>query len=187
MLKKVFLEFLLGYRIISPDEDYLTEAIRILFKAGIPFRVRAGKIHLSYSVFKRAYGILDNQRIKSVSVFLGVRGFFSRLILKKGVVIGLFSIFLLTLLSSNTVFDIRVSGVENMEDFVVSNLLLPIGALIYLLFCVSKFGWGFDNYIEECNTGKGMKMPKWLKPYFQFVLPLLVLVILVTGLSAIFK
>ena len=137
MLKKVVLEFLLGYRIISPDEDYLTEAIRILFKAGIPFRVRAGKIHLSYSVFKRAWGILDIQRIKSLSVFLGVRGFFSRLILKKGVVIGLFSVFLLTLLSSNTVFDIRVSGVENIsEDTVLSALSdngLSIGASWLLL------------------------------------------------------
>ncbi len=78
-------------------------------------------------------------------------------------------------------------NILDMEDFVVSNLLLPIGAITYLLFCVTRFGWGFDNYIEECNTGKGMKMPKWLKPYFQFVLPLLILVILVTGLSAIFK
>ena len=78
-------------------------------------------------------------------------------------------------------------NILDMEDFVVSNILLPTGAIIYLLFCVTRFGWGFDNYLEECNTGKGMKMPKWLKPYFQFVLPLLILVILVTGLTAIFK
>ena len=73
-------------------------------------------------------------------------------------------------------------GILDIEDFIVSNLLLPIGSLVYLLFCVTRFGWGFDNYLEECNTGKGMKMPKWLKPYFQFVLPMLILVILVTGL-----
>ena len=78
-------------------------------------------------------------------------------------------------------------NILDMEDFVVSNILLPTGAIIYLLFCVTRFGWGFDNYLEECNTGKGMKMPKWLKPYFQFVLPLLILVILVTGLTVIFK
>ena len=78
-------------------------------------------------------------------------------------------------------------NILDIEDFIVSNLLLPSGAIIYLLFCVTRFGWGFDNYLEECNTGKGMKMPKWLKPYFQFVLPLLILVILVTGLTAIFK
>ena len=78
-------------------------------------------------------------------------------------------------------------NILDIEDFIVSNILLPTGAIIYLLFCVTRFGWGFDNYLEECNTGKGMKMPKWLKPYFQFVLPLLILVILVTGLTAIFK
>ena len=84
--------------------------------------------------------------------------------------------------------NVTLGGMDilSMEDFVVSNLLLPIGSLVYLLFCVTRFGWGFDNYIEECNTGKGMKMPKWLKPYFQFVLPVLILVILVTGLTAIF-
>ena len=76
-------------------------------------------------------------------------------------------------------------NILDMEDFVVSNLLLPIGAIVYLLFCVTRFGWGFDNYIEECNTGKGMKMPKWLKPYFQFILPVLILVILITGLSGV--
>ena len=68
------------------------------------------------------------------------------------------------------------------EDFIVSNLLLPLGALIYLLFCVTKWGWGFDGYIAECNKGDGVKMPVWLKPYFQFVLPILILVILVQGL-----
>ena len=77
---------------------------------------------------------------------------------------------------------IGAKNILDIEDFIVSNLLLPIGSLIYLLFCVTRFGWGFDNYLEECNTGKGMKMPKWLKPYFQFVLPVLILVILVTGL-----
>ncbi len=70
----------------------------------------------------------------------------------------------------------------DIEDFLVSNLLLPIGSLIYLLFCVSKWGWGFDKYLAEANTGTGLKMARWLKPYFQFILPLLILVILVQGL-----
>lgn len=78
-------------------------------------------------------------------------------------------------------------NILDMEDFLVSNILLPIGAIVYLLFCVTRFGWGFDNYLEECNTGKGIKMPRWMKPYFQFVLPLLILVILVTGLSGVFS
>ncbi len=72
--------------------------------------------------------------------------------------------------------------VLDFEDFLVSNLLLPLGSLVYLLFCVSKWGWGYDNYLAEANAGKGLKLPRWMKPYFQFILPVLVLVILVQGL-----
>lgn len=89
------------------------------------------------------------------------------------------------ILGYNVWSEVKLLGgrsIPDAEDFIVSNLLLPIGALVYLLFCVTKFGWGFENYLEECNTGKGLKMPKWLKPYFQFVLPVLILIILVTGL-----
>lgn len=72
--------------------------------------------------------------------------------------------------------------VLDSEDFLVSNLLLPIGSLIFLLFCVTKWGWGFDKYLEEANTGQGIKMPKYLKYYFRVVLPVLILIILVQGL-----
>ncbi len=88
-------------------------------------------------------------------------------------------------LGYNVWSDLHLIGgrdVLDSEDFIVSNLLLPIGSLIYLLFCVTKFGWGFDRYIEEANTGSGLKLAKWLKPYFQFVLPLLILIILIQGL-----
>lgn len=78
-------------------------------------------------------------------------------------------------------FELFGQNVLGMEDFLVSNILLPVGSLIYLLFCVTKFGWGFDNYLTECNTGKGMKFAGFLKPYFQFVLPILVLIVLVQG------
>lgn len=72
--------------------------------------------------------------------------------------------------------------VLDSEDFIVSNLLLPLGSLVYLLFCVTKWGWGFDNYIEEANTGSGLKLGRWLKRYFQFILPVLILIILIQGL-----
>ena len=72
--------------------------------------------------------------------------------------------------------------VLDSEDFIVSNLLLPIGSLIYLLFCVTKWGWGFDKYKEEANTGDGLKISGKLKPYFQFILPILILFILIQGL-----
>lgn len=77
---------------------------------------------------------------------------------------------------------IGARDVLDSEDFLVSNLLLPIGSLIYLLFCVTKWGWGAENYFEEANTGAGIKLKKWLKPYLQFVLPVLILIILIQGL-----
>ena len=72
--------------------------------------------------------------------------------------------------------------VLDSEDFIVSNLLLPGGALIFVLFCSTKFGWGFDKYLAETNTGDGMKMPRWLKPYLTYVLPILILSIFVFGI-----
>ena len=76
--------------------------------------------------------------------------------------------------------------VLDTEDFIVSNLLLPGGSLMYLLFCVSKWGWGFDKYIAEANTGTGLKMPagKAMKFYLQFLLPIIILAILVIGMPS---
>ena len=73
-------------------------------------------------------------------------------------------------------------GVLDAEDFLVSNILLPGGSLVYLLYCVTHYGWGFDNYIKETNAGDGAKMPVWLKPYLQYVLPVLLLFIFINGL-----
>lgn len=88
-------------------------------------------------------------------------------------------------LGYNVWSNVRLIGgrdVLDTEDFLVSNLLLPLGSLVYLLFCVTKWGFGFDNYIEEANTGKGLKISRKLKPYFQFILPVLILIILIQGL-----
>ena len=74
-------------------------------------------------------------------------------------------------------------GVLDTEDFFVSNLVLPGGSLLFALFCTTKYGWGFDKYMEEVNTGKGMKMPLWVKPYFKYILPLLIFFILLQGLK----
>ena len=70
------------------------------------------------------------------------------------------------------------------EDFIVSNVLLPLGSLVYLLFCVSRFGWGFEKYQAEANTGKGLRVHTWMKWYFRLVLPLLILTIFFIGLFA---
>ena len=107
---------------------------------------------------------------------------------KKAVLINAIFVFVASIpcvLGYNVWSDVRLIGgrdILDSEDFIVSNLLLPIGSLVYLLFCVTKWGWGFDNYLEECNKGKGLRIPRWLKPYFQFVLPILILVILISGL-----
>lgn len=93
-------------------------------------------------------------------------------------------------LGYNVWSDVRLIGgkdVLDSEDFIVSNLLLPIGSLVYLLFCVTKWGWGFENYLEEANTGEGLKLPKWLKWPFMTVIPVLILVILFSGLFNFFK
>ena len=89
------------------------------------------------------------------------------------------------LLGYNVLSDLRLIGgrdVLDTEDFLVSNLLLPLGSLVYLLFCTTKWGWGFDNYLAEANTGKGLKLSPKLKPFFQFVLPVLILVIFLSGI-----
>ena len=70
----------------------------------------------------------------------------------------------------------------DLEDFIVSNLLLPVGSLIYLLFCTSKWGWGFKNYQAEASKGDGLKVPDWMRLYLTYILPLLLLVLIVQGL-----
>jgi len=69
----------------------------------------------------------------------------------------------------------------DLEDFILSYNLLPLGSLIYLLFCVTRYGWGFDNYLKEVNTGKGVKLPRALKGYFQWVLPVIIIIVLIQG------
>ncbi|MDE6404578.1 MAG: sodium-dependent transporter [Lachnospiraceae bacterium] len=73
------------------------------------------------------------------------------------------------------------STVLDLEDFIVSNILLPVGALVYLLFCVTRYGWGFENYLKETNTGEGLKMPKGIRIYVTYILPVLLLFLIVKG------
>ncbi|MBE6964522.1 MAG: sodium-dependent transporter [Ruminococcaceae bacterium] len=73
------------------------------------------------------------------------------------------------------------SNIMDIEDFIVSNNLLPLGSLVYLFFCVTRYGWGWDNFMNEVNAGQGMKFPRWIRFYVTFVLPLIVLFIFVQG------
>ena len=87
--------------------------------------------------------------------------------------------------------DVKIAGmsIDGFEEFLISNNLLPIGCIVYLLFCVTKYGWGWDNFLKEANSGKGMKFPsgKGFKIYFTFILPLIVLYIFIQGYASIFK
>ena len=74
------------------------------------------------------------------------------------------------------------TNVLDLEDFLVSSLILPIGSLVILLFCTTKLGWGYDNYMNEVNTGKGIGMPKIFKFYLKYILPLIILFIIIDGL-----
>ena len=78
-------------------------------------------------------------------------------------------------------FNILGKGVLDIEDFAVSNILLPVGAFLYSLFCSTKYGWGFDGYLNECNQGEGIKFPRFFKPYIKYVLPVLVLIVFISG------
>ena len=107
---------------------------------------------------------------------------------KKASVIGCIALLILSLpcvFGYNIWSNVHIIGARDIldsEDFIVSNLLLPIGSLVYLLFCVSKWGWGFDKYIAEANEGQGIKFSPKLKIYFQWILPILIFIILVQGL-----
>ena len=74
-----------------------------------------------------------------------------------------------------------IGDIQTIEDFIISNNILPIGSLIYLLFCLSKRGWGWENFIAEADTGRGLKFPKWSRLYLKYVLPLLILIIFIMG------
>ncbi|MCR5655368.1 MAG: sodium-dependent transporter [Lachnospiraceae bacterium] len=104
--------------------------------------------------------------------------------------VGLNCIFMLLagmpcLLGYNVLSNVHLIGARDIldsEDFIVSNLLLPLGSLIFVLFCITKYGWGADKYFAETNTGKGMKMSPKLTFYFKYILPILILVIFLSGL-----
>ena len=74
------------------------------------------------------------------------------------------------------------SGVLDLEDFIVSNILLPLGSLTFVLFCVTRYGWGWNNFVEEANMGKGLKVAKWMRPIVTFVVPAIILIVFVMGL-----
>lgn len=79
------------------------------------------------------------------------------------------------------------STIQDLEDFIVSNNLLPMGSMVYLLFCTSRYGWGWKNFLAEADTGKGVKFPAWARVYVSYILPLIVLFIFIMGYYQKFK
>ena len=111
---------------------------------------------------------------------------------KTGLICGiaLFVLSLPCLLGFNVLSSIQPmgadTGIMDLEDFLVSNLLLPGGSLLFVLFCTLRYGWGWDSFVEEANAGRGMKVASWMRGYMTFVLPVIIAVILLLGLSPLF-
>ena len=104
--------------------------------------------------------------------------------------IGIFLLSLPCLLGYNLWQNVRpIAGhdILDSEDFLVSNLMLPLGSLIFILFCTTRYGWGWEKFMKEANEGTGLKVAKWMRPYMTYVLPVIVFVIFVIGLVGFFK
>ena len=138
-------------------------------------------IFMTFAAFSTVLAVFEN----IIACVMEITGW-SR---KKSSIVNFFAI---TLLSTPCVlgyniwtwngFKIFGGSVLDFEDFLVSNIFLPLGSLIFLLFCTRKAGWGWDNFMKEANTGKGLKMKKWMRGYLTYVLPLIVLFIFSFGI-----
>ena len=122
-----------------------------------------------------------------IAVFENIMSFWlelTKMERKKVAIINIILVFVLSVpcILGFTVWDkvqIFGKGIMDMEDYMVSNILLPLGSLFYVLFCTTRYGWGWDNFIKEVNEGKGLKIAKWLKPYLAYVLPIVIIAVLV--------
>ncbi len=125
-----------------------------------------------------------------VAVFENLVGFFMDKFgweRKKSVAVNAILVVLLSLpcaLGYNVWSDIQLVGIgdiQSIEDFIVSNNMLPLGALFFVLFCTLKSGWGWENFLAEADAGKGMKFPRWALPWLKYGLPALIIIIFVMG------
>ncbi|MBO5327527.1 MAG: sodium-dependent transporter [Clostridia bacterium] len=123
-----------------------------------------------------------------IAVFENIISFWLELTNLKRWQICLINIGLMMVLSLPAIFSLNIwsgaaipgiGGFLDMEDFIVSNLLLPFGSVMYVLFCTTRYGWGWKNFEGEVNTGNGLKFPKWIRYYMTFVLPVIILALMV--------
>lgn len=138
-------------------------------------------IFMSFAAFSTVFTVFENIMSCTMDLFGWTR--------KKTCLVNSILIFLLSLpcvLGFNVWSGFQPlgpgTGVMDLEDFMVSNLLLPLGSLIYVLFCVTRYGWGWNKFVAEANEGIGLKVANWMRPYMTFVLPAIVLVIFLMGI-----
>ena len=112
---------------------------------------------------------------------------------KKACLVNIFLVFVLSmpcLLGFNVLSGVHPLGgtstILDFEDFLVSNNILPLGSLVYFIFCCSKYGWGWDNFIKEANTGEGLNFPRKIRLYAKYIIPVIVLYILIQGYISMF-
>ena len=137
-------------------------------------------VFMSFAAFSTIVAVFENIISFSLDLFGITR--------KKAVLINIAAIILLSMpcvLGFNLWSSFAPLGpgttVQDLEDFIVSNNLLPLGSLVYLLFCTSRYGWGWKNFIAEADAGQGLKFPKWSRIYVTYILPLIILFIFVMG------
>lgn len=143
-------------------------------------------VFMSFAALSTIIAVFEN----IVAMFMDMAGW-SR---KKSVGINFVLITLLSMpaiLGFNLLSNIQPLGegstIMDLEDFLVSSNLLPLGSLVFVMFCVRRNGWGFDNFIKEANKGKGMKFPQWIRLYMQYILPVIVTIIYLKGYYDTFK
>lgn len=142
-------------------------------------------IFLSFAALSTMIGVFEN----IIAFSIDLRGAERR---KSGIVNGI----IIALLSIPCALGFNIwssaqlipgKAIMDMEDFFVSNICLPVGSFVIILFCTWKFGWGFDNFIKEANTGEGLKVPRGLLWYFKYVLPVIVGFLVVYGIITFFR
>ncbi len=140
-------------------------------------------VFMSFAAFSTVLAVFENIISSTMDLFSVSR--------KKACLYNVFIVFLLSLpcaLGFNLLEQIAPLGtgttILDLEDFIVSNLILPLGSFVFVLFCTWKLGWGWNSFVQEANQGKGIKVQPWMKNYCKFVLPLAILFIFLAGFFA---
>lgn len=142
-------------------------------------------VFMSFAAMSTVFAVFEN----IISCTIDVSGW-SR---KKACLVNMVIMFVLSIpcvLGFNVLSGIKPLGADStimdFEDFLVSNILLPVGSLLFILFCVTRYGWGWKNFMAEANEGRGLKVAQWMRGYMTFVLPVIVLIIFIVGIVNVF-